>query len=101
MHFDDRAVEADGFDLDAHELLMLQLLEQPIQHSRLRPAIHAGVNRMPPAEALRQRAPFAAVLRDVQDRVHDLEVAERDVAALYRQIRLDPTELLCGYFHAA
>jgi hypothetical protein len=31
----------------------------------------------------------------------DLKVGERDIAALYRQIRLDPTELLRGDFHVS
>ena len=101
MHLDDRAVEADRLDLDADELLMLHFLEQAIEYARLGPAVHARINRVPVAESLRQTAPLAAVLRDVQDRVDDLEVAERDVAALYRQKRLDPTELLCADFHVA
>ena len=54
MHFDDRAVEANRFDLHADELLMLQLLEQPIEHTGLRPAVHPGVDRVPGAEAFRQ-----------------------------------------------
>jgi len=101
MHLDDRAVEADRFNADPHELLMLQLLERPIQHAGLRPAVDAGVDRVPVAEALGQRPPLAAVFRDVQDRVDDREVAERDVAALYRQERLDALELLGGDFRAA
>lgn len=101
MHLDDGAIETDGLNLDAHELLMLQLLEQSIQHAGLRPAVHARVDRVPVAKALRQRPPFAAVLRDIQDRVDHSEVSERDVAALNRQERLDALELFCGDFHAA
>src|SRR5271165_5264333 len=99
MYFHDGTVEADRFDLDAHELLMLQLLEQSIQHSGLRPAPHACIDGVPVAEAFRQAAPLAAVLRDVQDRVDDLQVGERNIAALYRQKCLDTSELLCGDFH--
>jgi hypothetical protein len=101
MHSDDRAIETDSFDLDAHELLILQLLEQAIQHANLRPAIHAGLDPVPVPETLGQGPPLAAVLRDVQDRVDHLEVAERNVAALYRQKRPDPTELRCSHFHTA
>ena len=101
MHFDDRAVEADRFNLHADELLMLQLLKQAIQHAGLRPAVHACIDRVPVAEALGQSTPFAAVLRHVQDRIDNVKVAERDVAALDRQERLDATELSGGDFHAA
>ena len=101
MYFDDRAVQTDRFDFDAYELLMLQFLEQAIQHPSFCPAIHARVDRVPVAESFGQRSPFTAIFRDVQDRVDDLKVTERDVAALYRQERLDTIELLRGDFHAA
>jgi len=101
MYFDDRAVEADRLDPDAHELLMLQFLKQPIQHAGLGPTVHASIDGVPVAKALGQRAPLAAVLRDVQDRVDDLKIGERDIAALYRQKCLDPTELLRGDFHVS
>src|SRR5580693_6279902 len=101
MYFDNGAVEADRFDLDSHELLMLQFLEQSIQHAGLCPTIHAGVDSVPIAEALGQAAPFATVLRDVQYRVDHLKIGERNVAALYRQERFDPTELLRSDLHGA
>ena len=37
------------------------------------------------AEALGLSPPFAIVLRDLHDRVDDLQVAKRDVAAPYRK----------------
>src|ERR1700690_3250030 len=101
MYFDDRAVEADRLDPDSNELLMLQFLEQSVQHPGLGPTVHSGIDSVPVAEALGQRAPLAAVLRDVQDRVDDLKIGERDIAALYRQKRLDPIELLRGDFHVS
>ncbi len=82
VHFDNGAVETHGLDLEANQLLMLQFFEQSIQHAGLRPAVHSRVDRVPVAEALRQAAPFAAVLRDVQNRVSYLEITERDVATL-------------------
>ena len=100
-HVDDGAVETDGLDAGPHELLTLQLREQAIQHAGLRPAVDAGVDRVPVAEAFGQRPPLAAVFRNVQDRVDDIEVADRDVAALYRQDRLNALELLGGNFHAS
>ena len=101
MHLDDGAVEADRLNLHADQLLMLQLLEKPIEYAGFRPAIHARVNGVPVAEAPGQSTPLAAVLRDVQDRVDDLQVTERDVAALYGQKRLDAIELSGTDFHAA
>ena len=101
MYFDNGAVQTDRFDPDAHKLLMLQFLEQPIQYAGFCPAIHARIDCVPVAEALRQASPFAAILRNVQNCVDDLKVAERDIAALNRQEFLDPTELLVGDFHDA
>ena len=101
MYFDDGAVQTHRFDPDAHQLLMLQFLEQSIQNTRFRPAIHARVDRVPVAKALGQAAPFAAIFCYKQNRVHDLKVAERDIAALNWQKFLDPTELLLSDFHEA
>src|ERR1700689_5627162 len=99
MYFDDGAVQAPPVDPDAPPLLMLQFLEQSIQNPRFRPAIHARVDRVPVAKPLGQAAPFAAIFCYKQNRVHDLKVAERDIAALNRQKFLDPTELLLSDFH--
>lgn len=46
-----------------------------------------------------QAGPFAALLGDVEDRVQDLQIVERDVAAWYRQASLDVTILSLGEFH--
>ena len=100
MNLHNGAVQTDRLDLDADELLLLQLLEHPVEHTGLGPTIHASVDRMPIAKALRQRAPFAAVLCDLEDRVDDCEVLVRDVATLTRQERFDASKLFCGNFHA-
>jgi len=47
MHLDDRAVEGHRLDLDADDLLLLQVLEKTGQNSRLAPAVHAGVDGVP------------------------------------------------------
>jgi len=82
MNLDARGIQRDRLDLDAHDLGLLQLLEHPIEHTRLGPAIHAGVDRVPVAEALGQPSPFAAVFGHVKDGVDHLQVAQADVAAL-------------------
>ena len=101
MHFDDGGVQRDGFDADAHHLRLLQLLEHPVEHAQLGPAVHARVDGVPVAEALGQAAPLAAVLGHVEDRIDDLQIAERHVATLHRQEGLDASELSSGDFHAA
>src|ERR1035438_9223591 len=101
MYLDDGTVEADRLDLDADQLLMLQLLEQAVQHSGLRPAVHASVDRVPIAKALGQRSPLAAILGHIKNSVDHLQVAEAHVASLHGQELLDTIELCGGNFHAA
>src|SRR5580658_879979 len=100
MNLNDRTVQTYRLNLDADELLALQLREEPIQHSSLGPAVHTRVDRMPVAEALRQCAPLAAVLGHKEDRVDHVEVLVRNIAALTRQVRLDPCELFSADFHS-
>jgi hypothetical protein len=99
MDLDDGAVQRDGFELHAEDLSLLQLGKDTIQHPALRPPVHARIDRVPVPEPLGQAPPFAALLGDVQDRVQDLQIVERDVAPLGRQASLDVTILSLGDFH--
>ena len=100
MHLHAGAVQRHRFDLDLHDLRLLQLLEGSIQNARLRPAAHTRVDRVPVAEALGQAAPFAAVLGDVKDGIQHLQIRQADIAALQRQAVLDLRELGCCDLHA-
>ena len=99
MDLDDGTVQRDGFKLHADDVSLLQLGKDAIQHPALRPPVHARIDRVPVPEPLGQAAPFAALLSDVQDRVQDLQIVERDVAALGRQASRDVTILSLGEFH--
>jgi hypothetical protein len=99
MHFDDGGVQLDGGDLDAPDLLALQLLKDAIQHAVLGPAVHAGVNGVPVAEPLGKPPPLAPLLGHIQDRVQHREVRQAHVAALTRKAGLDATVLGLGNLH--
>ena len=99
MHFDDGAVQAHRLDLDTHDLSMLELLEHPIKHSGLGPAVHARVHGMPVAEPLGQSAPLATMLCHVQDRIDYAQIRMTDIATLLGQAVLDLAVLLFGDFH--
>jgi hypothetical protein len=53
MHFDGGRIQRHRLDADAHDLFALQLLEDRVQHATLGPAVHAGVDGVPLAEAFR------------------------------------------------
>lgn len=100
MNLYDGPLQAHRFDLDAHELLFLQLLEQFFEHPGLGPAVHAGVDRVPVAETLWQCPPLTTVLRNIQNRIDDSQVLARNVAVLVRRVLLDASKLLGIDFHA-
>ena len=87
MDLDDGAVHRHGLQLEANDLLPLQLLEHPVEHPALRPAVHAHVDGVPVTEPGRQPSPLAAVLGHVEDGVEHLQVRQTDVAALHRKVR--------------
>jgi hypothetical protein len=101
MNLHARAIDRYRFDLDPDELLALHLFEQAIEHTRLGPAIHARIDRVPVAKARGQSAPFATVLRHIEDGVDHLKTTNRDIASLYREEWLDAAELSGCDFHAA
>ncbi len=101
VHLDAGAVQAERLDLDADELVALELLEHPVEHAAPGPAAHSRADRVPVAEPLRQATPLAALLGHVEDRVEHLQVRHADVPALPGKQRGDPLELRLGDFHAS
>ena len=68
--------------------------------ARFRPAAEPSVDRESAAEPLRQRAPLAAVLQDLQNHIDEIDVRNPHVPALNREKRVDfRTLLCCGLFH--
>src|SRR5271167_1965348 len=101
MNLDDSRIQTHGFDTDTYDLLALQLLEDLVQHATLGPAVHAGIDGMPRAEALGHAAPLAAVLGDIQQRVQQLQVVDLHVAALAGKTGGNTQVLRFGDLHAA
>ena len=84
MHLDAGAVEAEAVRVPAGRMQFPKRGEQPLEHAAARPAAEPGVDRASFSEALRQSAPLAAVLQDVQDRIDDCDVRNPHVFALNR-----------------
>jgi len=99
MHLHRGRVEREGLDLDAHGLLQLQLLEDPVEHPVLGPAVHPNIDGVPVAEPAGQPTPFAALLGHIQDRVEHFQVAQTHIPALQRQRILNLFVLLLSKFH--
>ena len=66
MHLHAGAVQGDRVNRDTRNLAALQLGKDAVEHARLAPAAHAGVDGVPVAQVRRQTAPFAAVLEHVE-----------------------------------
>ena len=100
MHLGAGAVEAEADRVPAGRMQFLKRGEQPLEHAAARPAAEPGVDRGPFSEALRQRAPLAAVLQDVQNRIDEVDGRNPNVPALNREQRADFGVLFrCGLFH--
>ena len=99
MNLHNGAVQRHRLDLDAYELSMLQSLEQSVEYAALGPTVHARVDRMPVAKALRETAPLAAMFGNVQDGIENLQVRKAYIAPLPRQTTLDLLILRFGDFH--
>ena len=85
MHLGTGAVEAEAVRIPAGRMQFPKRGEQPLEHAAARPAAEPGVDRASFSEALRQGAPFAAVLQNVQNRIDDCDVRNPHVPALNRQ----------------
>lgn len=91
MNLDDSRIQRESFDLNAHDLLHLQVLEDPIQHSVLRPAIQSHIYAVPVAKMPWERAPLGAVFGNVQQSVQHIQhikIGQPYISALHRQLSL-------------
>ena len=100
MHLDACAVLRHGFDANAHHLLALELLKYLVEYSSFVPSAHAGVDRVPVSESLRQIAPLATILGHVKYGIDDLQIAHTGIASLPWQTVLDERESLGCDIHA-
>ena len=100
MHFHDRAIQGNGLQFDAHQLLLLEAAENPIQNSGFAPTVHARVDGVPVAKSLGQATPLATVLRHVQNGIEQLQVADFYIPTLPRQAIFNPSILIFRKFHS-
>src|SRR5271168_4190495 len=70
MHLDDRAIQRDCLDPDTNDLCTLQFGKYAIQHAAFGPTVHPRIDRMPPAKALGQSTPLAALLSNIKNRIY-------------------------------
>ena len=79
MDLDARAVQRNRFELEAHELVALQLLEDLVEDPGLRPPNSSGCRRCAIPKPSRQPTPLAAVFGDIQNGIEHLQIREADV----------------------
>ena len=101
MNLDSRAVKAYYLHIDLDDSLRLQCSKHSAEHSILTPPVHANVDCMSISIGFLQRPPFAAVFRDIQDRIDQLKIAHADVSALSRKILRYLFVLLLRYLHGS
>ena len=99
MNLDRRAVKAYHLYIDLDDSLRLKRGKHSAEHSVFAPPVHANIDCMPISIGFRQRPPLAAVFRDIQDRIDQLEIAHADVSALFRKILRYLLVLLLRYLH--
>lgn len=99
MDFDTGTVQRNSFYTDTNDLLVLKLPKYMAQDAALCPAIHAGIDGMPVAEAFRQSSPFASMLGNIKNGIENLKIGMINIAALARHAVFDLLILSFGDFH--
>ena len=99
MNLNRRTVKAHYFHVDLNDTFCLQGGKYPAKNPVLAPPVHANIDCMPISIVFRQCPPLAAVLRDIQDRIDQLEIRHADVASLRWKILRDLLILLLCDLH--
>ena len=99
VYLDQRAVETKAIHRYTDHVVFLKRIKQPIQHARIGPTAHSGIDRVPFAKPRRQGPPFAAIFGDKEDRVDDSKVRNTHIPALNRQVGPDQFVLFICYLN--
>lgn len=73
MHLDGSAVEGSHLDFEVNDLLLLESLEYPCEHTILRPRSHARVNGVPVTECRWEPTPLGSVFSNVEDGIEHIQ----------------------------
>ena len=97
MYFDRRAAQTEAINGHADHVMFLKRIEQTIQHTRICPTTHSGVNCMPIPKTRWQGPPFTSVFRDKQDGIDDCDVGNPHTAPLNRKVWRNQSILIFCY----
>ena len=84
MDFRASAVKRKDFDINNGDLFFLKGEKQLLQNAVFSPAVYAFVYCTPFPIGVRQRPPFAAVFRNIQNSVYQSKVVDTNITALKR-----------------
>lgn len=101
MDLDDSAVKRKNLDFDGNEPLALKPLKNFGEGAIFTPPIHSGINGMPVAEFFWKTPPLAAIFRDVEDSIENLEITQRNISSLSGEAIGNAFILFFGYVHGA
>ena len=92
-------VKAYRFYLDSDDASELQSFKNSLQNTVFTPSVHAYIYSMPILVFFRQCSPFAAVFRNIQYRIDQLEITHTYISTLARKIFFDLFILLLCNIH--
>ena len=101
MNLDNSAVKRKNLDFDGNEPLALKPLKNSGEGAVFAPAVHPGINGMPVAEFFWETPPLAAIFRDVEDGIENLEIIQGNISPLPREAIGDAFIMFFGYVHGA
>jgi hypothetical protein len=85
MNFGARTVKRNEIDLNCQYPLSPRRFKYPFYDPSLCPTVDPSVYSVPFAESVRHCPPFAAVFRDIKQRVQERQVVYLDITPLYRK----------------
>ena len=99
MHLDAGAIQSEAINGYADHMVLLQDLEEAVEHTRIGPTMHPGINRVTLSKMFGQCAPFVIILGEKEDRVDRGQLRNADIPALNRQVWTDKCVLLFCYLN--
>lgn len=99
MDLDACAIKRNDVNFNRNEPFALQSFKNSCKSAVFTPSVHSSIDGVPVAEFFWETPPLATIFRDIEYRIKDIEIIQRNVSALAGKAVCDAFIVFFGYGH--
>ena len=99
MNLDAGAIERNNADFNGNKPFALQSFKNFCKSTVFTPSVHSSIDGVPVAEFFWETPPLAPIFCDIEYRIKDIEIVQRNVSPLAGKATGNALILFFGYGH--